>query len=90
MRNMLISAAAILVSTAALPAAAEPVGVATAANQDSGQTNTQSEQSSQPRQRASDSERQVCVNEAMSTGRIRRRVCHTQAEWNRLQANDDQ
>ena len=27
--------------------------------------------------------RQICVNEAMSTGRIRRRVCHTQAEWDR-------
>lgn len=88
MRTILISGAALLLSTAALPVSAAPAGVATTAGQDSGQTNAPAESSTQPRQRARGSDQQVCVNEAMSTGRIRRRVCHTQAEWNRLQAND--
>ena len=88
MRNMLISAAAILLSSTALPAAAAPSRDAVA-TQDSSQTNAPAESSAQPRQRARGSDRQICVNEAMSTGRIRRRVCHTQAEWNQLQANSD-
>lgn len=90
MRIMLISAAAILVSSTALPAAAAPTAGDIAASQGSSQPNDQADSSSQPRQRARGSERQICVNEAMSTGRIRRRVCHTQAEWNALQANDEQ
>ena len=90
MRTILISGVAILLSSASLPAAAAPSGVATTANQDNSQTNDQSDRSAQPRQRARSSDRQVCVNEAMSTGRIRRRVCHTEAEWAALQGNDDQ
>ena len=92
MRTILISGVAILLSSAALPAAAAaaPSSVATTANQDNGQSNGQSDRSAQPRQRARSSDRQVCVNEAMSTGRIRRRVCHTEAEWAALQGNDDQ
>lgn len=88
MRNILISAAAILVSTISLPATAAPSAVATG-SQDTSQPGNQSESSAQPRQRTRASDRQICVNEAMSTGRIRRRVCHTQAEWDSLQANDD-
>ena len=90
MRTILISGVAILLSTSALPAAAAPSGVATTANQDNSQANGQSDRSAQPRQRARSSDRQICVNEAMSTGRIRRRVCHTEAEWAALQANDEQ
>jgi hypothetical protein len=90
MRTILISGVAILLSSAALPATAAPSAVATTAGQDGSQASAQTDNSSQPRQRARGSERQICVNEAMSTGRIRRRVCHTQAEWNVLQANDEQ
>ena len=89
MRTILISGVAILLSSLALPAAATPSANATA-GQDASQTSAQGDQSAQPRQRARASDRQICVNEAMSTGRIRRRVCHTQAEWNTLQANDEQ
>jgi hypothetical protein len=89
MRTILISGVAILLSTAALPATAAPAADRAAAGSDTSQTGSQNEPSAQPRQRARDSDRQICVNEAMSTGRIRRRVCHTQAEWNALQANDD-
>jgi hypothetical protein len=88
MRNMLISAAAILLSSTALPAAAAPSRDAVA-SQDSSQTSAPADNSAQPRQRARGSDRQICVNEAMSTGRIRRRVCHTQAEWDQLQAGND-
>jgi len=90
MRTILISGVAILLSSAALPAAAAPSGVATTASQDSSQANGQSDRSAQPRQRTRSSDRQICVNEAMSTGRIRRRVCHTEAEWAALHANDEQ
>src|SRR5205809_673527 len=91
MRMIMISGAAILLSSLALPATAAPAATATTtANQDSSQPGTQSDQSGQPRQRARASDRQICVDAAMSTGRIRRRVCHTQAEWDALQANDDQ
>lgn len=89
MRIMLISAAAILLSSTAFPAAAAPARDEVA-GQDSSQTSAPSDNSSQPRQRARGSDRQICVSEAMSTGRIRRRVCHTQAEWDRLQGSDDQ
>jgi hypothetical protein len=88
MRNMLISAAAILLSSTALPAAAAPSRDAVAV-QGSSQTSAPADNSAQPRQRARGSDRQICVNEAMSTGRIRRRVCHTQAEWDQLQAGND-
>lgn len=88
MRNMLISAAAILLSSTALPAAAAPSRDAVA-TQDSSQTSAPAESSAQPRQRARGSDRQICVNEALSTGRIRRRVCHTQAEWDQLQGSDN-
>ena len=89
MRMMLMSGVAILLSSVALPATAAPSGVATA-NQESSQPGSQTDRSAQPQQRARSSDRQICVNEAMSTGRIRRRVCHTQAEWRALQANDEQ
>ena len=91
MRNLLISAAAILLSSTALPAvAAAPDAVATAstASQDGGQASSPTEGSAQPRQRARSDDRQICVSEALSTGRIRRRVCHTQAEWDRLQGDN--
>ena len=91
MRTILISGVAILLSSAALPAAAAPSSVATTTTaQDNSQASGQSDRSAQPRQRARSSDRQVCVNEAMSTGRIRHRVCHTEAEWAALQANDEQ
>jgi hypothetical protein len=89
MRTILISGVAILLSTAAFPAAAVPAASDTATSQDS-QTGAPADGTNQPRQRARASDRQICVNEAMSTGRIRRRVCHTQAEWDRLQGSDDQ
>lgn len=90
MRTILISGVAILLSTADFPVAAAPAASATSASQDGSQTSARTESSGQPRQRARGSDRQICVNEALSTGRIRRRVCHTQAEWAALQANDDQ
>lgn len=86
MRTILISGVAILLSTAALPVAAAPSRDITASS-DTSQPSAQPEQSSQPRQRARADDRQICVNAEMSTGRIRRRVCHTQAEWDRLQAD---
>lgn len=89
MRTILISGVAILLSTAAFPAAAVPAA-GDAASQEGGQSSSQADSTSQPRQRARASDRQICVTEAMSTGRIRRRVCHTQAEWDRLQGSDDQ
>lgn len=88
MRIMLISAAAILVSSTAIPAAAAP-SRDIAATQGSSQPSDQADSSSQPRQRARSSDRQICVNAEMSTGRIRRRVCHTQAEWDQLQSDNN-
>jgi len=89
MRNMLISAAAILLSSTALPATAAQTSRDIAATQSSSQPNDRADGPSQPRERARGSDRQICVTEAMSTGRIRRRVCHTQAEWDQLQAGSD-
>ena len=86
MRTILISGVAILLSSTALPAVAQTSRDITA-TQRSSQPNDRADSSSQPRQRARGSDEQVCVNESMSTGRIRRRVCHTQAEWDRLQAD---
>ena len=82
MRNLLISGAAILLCTIAAPVAAAP------ANQDSSQTNAQSDRGTgQPRAR--DPNRRICVSDQMSDSRLRRRICHTQAEWDSLQANDN-
>jgi len=88
MRKMLISGVAALLCSAALPAAAQ--ANFTAANQDSSQAGAQSGSSAQQqRTRASDSSRRVCVADRLSDSRIRRRICRTQAEWDALQANDN-
>jgi hypothetical protein len=90
MRTSLISGLALLLSTAAIPAVAAPSAADNTASQGSSQPSDQADSTSQPRQRARGDDRQICVNEAMSTGRIRRRVCHTEAEWRALQDNDGQ
>ena len=87
MRTILISGVALLLSSTALPAAAAQTTRDITATQSSSQPNDRADSSSQPRERARSSDRQICVNAEMSTGRIRRRVCHTQAEWDRLQAD---
>ena len=80
MRNLLISGAAILLSTAALPAAAAPArNIVAATDQTSPQTDQATEQP-----RARDPGRRVCVNEEMSNSRLSRRVCRTQAEWDEM------
>ena len=88
MRKMLISGVAALFCAAALPAAAQ--ANLSAANQDSSQSGAQSGQSAQQqRTRAGDPNRRVCVADRLSDSRIRRRICRTQAEWDALQANDN-
>ena len=80
MRTILISGAALMLSTAALPAAAAaaPTNNVTASDQV-----TQSDQATQ-QPRARDNSRRVCVNEEMSNSRLSRRVCRTQAEWDEM------
>lgn len=87
MRNMLISGVAVLLCAASLPAAAQ--ANLSPANQDS-QSGAQSGQSTQQqRTRAGDPSRRICVADRLSDSRIRRRICRTQAEWDALQANDN-
>ncbi len=88
MRKMLISGTAILLCAAAIPAIAAPAGIANPAGQDSTQAGAQSERSGQ-QQRARDPNRRVCVSDRLSDSRMRRRICRTQAEWDSLQANDN-
>ena len=86
MRNLLISGAAFLFGAAAIPAAAQ--ANLSPANQDTAQSGGQSESSArQPRAR--DPNRRVCVAASLSDSRMRRRICRTQAEWDSLQANDN-
>ena len=68
-------AAALLVAGAATPLQAAAVP---------GTANT-SAQTSEPRQNnaQASSERRICVRMALSNTRIERRVCKTQAEWDR-------
>jgi hypothetical protein len=82
MRKILISGTAALLCAAAIPAIAAP------ASQDSSQTGAQSDRSSQ-QPRARDPNRRVCVSAQLSDSRMRRRICRTQAEWDSLQANDN-
>jgi hypothetical protein len=79
---MLISGAAALLCAAAVPAVAAP------ANQDNSQAGAQSERPSQ-QPRARDPNRRICVSAQLSDSRMRRRICRTQAEWDSLQANDN-
>lgn len=89
MRKMLISSAAALLCAAAVPAVAAPANLSPA-NQDSSQAGAQSGQATQQqRTRTADSNRRVCVADRLSDSRIRRRICRTQAEWDALQANDN-
>ena len=78
MRIIMISGAALMLSTAALPAAAAPTNNVTASDQV-----TQSDQATQ-QPRARDNGRRICVNEDMSNSRLSRRVCRTQAEWDEM------
>jgi len=82
MRKMLIPGAVALLCAAALPAAAAP-----ASNQDA-QTGAQPSRTTQ-QPRAADPNRRICVADRLSDSRIRRRICRTQAEWDSLQANDN-
>lgn len=84
MRKMLISGAAALLCAAAMPAVAAPA----TASQDTNQAGVQSERSGQ-QPRARDPNRRICVSAQLSDSRMRRRVCRTQAEWDSLQANDN-
>ena len=86
MRNLLISGAAALFCATAIPAAAQ--AVLSPANQESAQTGGQSESSARQPQ-ARDPNRRVCVSAQLSDSRMRRRICRTQAEWDSLQANDN-
>ena len=88
MRKMLISGAAALMCSAALPAAAQ--ASFSAAGQESIQSGSESAQPAQrQRTRTGDPNRRVCVADRLSDSRIRRRICRTQAEWDALQQNDD-
>ena len=88
MRKMLIPGLAALLCAAALPAAAQ--ANLSPASQDSGQSGAQSAQpTQQQRTRAGDANRRICVADRLSDSRIRRRICRTQAEWDALQANDN-
>lgn len=84
MRKMLISSAAALLCAAAVPAIAAPA----TANQDNNQAGAQSGRSGQ-QARTRDPNRRICVSAQLSDSRMRRRVCRTQAEWDSLQANDN-
>ena len=87
MRNMLISSAIALFCAAAIPAAAQ-ANIAPA-NQDSAQSGDQTERTATPRPQARDPNRRICVSDRLSDSRMRRRICRTQAEWDSLQANDE-
>ena len=87
MRKLLISGAAALFCAAAIPAAAQ--ANYSPANQDNGQSGTQSERSATQQSQARDPNRRVCVSDRLSDSRMRRRICRTQAEWDSLQANDN-
>jgi hypothetical protein len=79
MRTIMISGAALLLSTAAFPAAAAPAANVVAVVQATTQYDQATEQP-----RARDNSRRVCVNEEMSNSRLSRRVCRTQAEWDEM------
>ena len=87
MRNMLISSAIALFCAAAIPAAAQ-ANIAPA-NQDSAQSGDQGERTATQRPQARDPNRRICVSDRLSDSRMRRRICRTQAEWDSLQANDE-
>ncbi len=87
MRNILISGAAALFCAAAIPAAAQ--ANVSPASQDSAQSSGQSERAATQQARARDPNRRVCVSDRLSDSRMRRRICRTQAEWDSLQANDN-
>ena len=87
MRNMLISSAIALFCAAAIPAAAQ--ANISPANQDSAQAGGQIERGATQRPQARDPNRRICVSDRLSDSRMRRRICRTQAEWDSLQANDE-
>jgi hypothetical protein len=80
MRKLLFSSLTALLAASAIPAAAEDIAAA----------NARGEQASQaPRQRADPSgERRICVREAGSESRIRRRICRTAQEWRDLHGDE--
>ena len=88
MRNLLITGAAVMLSAVTLPAAAQ--AVIAPANRESAQSGGQAERSATGQQpRARDPNRRICVSDRLSDSRMRRRICRTQAEWESLQANDN-
>jgi hypothetical protein len=87
MRNMLISSAIALFCAAAIPAAAQ--ANISPANQDSAQSGDPTERTATQRPQARDPNRRICVSDRLSDSRMRRRICRTQAEWDSLQANDE-
>ncbi|HYD12449.1 MAG TPA: hypothetical protein VEC11_06350 [Allosphingosinicella sp.] len=88
MRKMLISGVAAVMCAAAPPAAAQ--ADFSPASQEANQSGSESAQpTQQQRTRAGDQNRRVCVADRLSDSRIRRRICRTQAEWDALQANDN-
>lgn len=80
MRNLLISSAAALLCATALPAVAAP-----SANNDTSANSSGQARSAQSR----DANRRICIRTQLSSSRIERLVCRTQAEWDRMRANGE-
>jgi hypothetical protein len=83
MRKIVIGCLAFALVPTALPAQAET----TSPGQNTSQPRRAQERPA--RDSAADSNRQICVTEALSGSRMPRRVCHTAREWELLQNGPD-
>ena len=77
MRKLIFSSLAAVLAATAMPAMADDT-TTTAAR---GEQTTQAPRARTPQ---ADSERRICVREASSESRIRRRICRTAQEWRDL------
>ena len=76
-----IIAAGALFATLSLPAGAQPASASLANVAAPSATTTPRQRTPEANGTASSGERQICVREALTGSRMRRRVCKTAREW---------